>query len=151
MSPCHLVTCHLVIFQLEDKFDGKWGDPAGDAAAILDTRAAGHRPKAAYFAYKTMSEQLAGARFLGFGAAHSYRYNPRDQNRNGVYHLRFALPNGARVDVLWRTAGEQIVTVPLDLGRGGTLVTRDGERTPLKGRSAQVTVGEAPAYVRQPV
>jgi hypothetical protein len=136
-------------FQLEDKFDGKWGDPAGDAAAILDIKANGYRPKAAYFAYKTMAEQLTNARFLGFGAAHSYRYNPRDQNRNGTYHMRFALPGGARVDLLWRTAGEQNVTIPLDLGRDGALISRDGERKVLHGRSAQITVGEAPLYVRQ--
>lgn len=136
-------------FQFEDKFDGTWGDPAGDAASILDTKEHDYRPKAAYFAYKTMVEQLTGARFLGFGAAHSYRYNPRDQNRNGLYHMRFALPDGARVDLLWRTAGVQEVTIPLELGHGGALITRDGERQALNGRSARITVGEAPVYMRQ--
>lgn len=136
-------------FQLEDKFDGTWGDPNGDAAAILDTKGAGYRPKAAYQAYQVMAGQLSGAQFLGYGAAHSYKYNPRDQNRNGTYHFRFKLPGGARVDVLWRTAGEQSVSVPLELGVGGTLITRDGGQTPLTGRSAQVTVGQQPIYIRQ--
>jgi hypothetical protein len=39
--------------------------------------------------------------------------------------------------------------VPLDLGRGGALITRDGEWQALGGRSARITVGEAPVYVRQ--
>jgi hypothetical protein len=137
---------HVSYFQLEDKFDGTWGNACGDAAAVLGTRSQSYRYKPAFFAYQTMAQRLNGARFLGFGNAHTWRYNPRDQNRNGTYHLRFATASG-RVDVLWRTAGEQSVSVPLEGGRG-ELITRDGTRTPLGVRTAQFSVGEAPAYLQ---
>jgi hypothetical protein len=140
---------HLSYFQLEDKFDGRDKQTCDDASAILDAAGTGYREKPAYAAYRTMTQQLAGATFLGFGKAHVYRYNPRDQNYVGLYHMRFRRADGMRVDVLWRTLGSQNVDLPLETRGGAQLITRDGEPTALAGRSARVMVGEQPVYVVQ--
>jgi hypothetical protein len=141
---------HVSYFQLEDKFDGRDGQKCDDAAAILDTEARGYREKPAFVAYRMMTQQLAGAVFLGFGKAHRYPYNPNDQNYIGLYHLRFRLADGTREDVLWRTLGSQTVDLPLEAKRGAELITRDGVRTALTGKSVRIDVGEQPVYLRQP-
>ncbi len=141
---------HVSYFQLEDKFDGRDGQKCDDAGALLDIEANGYRQKPAYIAYRTMTSQLNGATFIGFGKAHSYQYNPRDQNYIGLYHTRFRLADGTRVDVLWRTLGSQTIDLPLEVKRGAELLTRDGVPTALKGSSIRVTVGEQPIYLRQP-
>jgi hypothetical protein len=63
-----------------------------------------------------------------FGMNTYFSGNERAEKDNGLYHMRFVLLDGARVDLLWRTAGVQAVTVPLELSHGGALITRDGER-----------------------
>ena len=141
---------HISYFQLEDKFDGRDGQKCDDASAILDTEARGYREKPAFIAYRMMTQQLAGAVFLGFGKAHRYPYNPNDQNYIGLYHLRFRLADGTREDVLWRTLGSQTVDLPLEAKRGAELITRDGVRTALTGKSVRIDVGEQPVYLRQP-
>jgi hypothetical protein len=141
---------HVSYFQLEDKFDGRDGQKCDDAGAILDTEVNGYRQKPAYIAYRTMTSQLNGATFIGFGKAHSYQYNPRDQNYIGLYHTRFRLADGTRIDVLWRTLGSQTIDLPLEVKRGAELLTRDGVPTALKGSSVRITVGEQPIYLRQP-
>ncbi|GAB4111533.1 MAG: beta-galactosidase [Roseiflexaceae bacterium] len=140
---------HVSYFQLEDKFDGRKGEECDDAASILDTEARGYREKPSFAAYRTMTGLLNGATFQGFGKAHNYRYNPNDQNYIGLYHLRFRLPDGSRVDLLWRTLGEQMITLALDSRRGAELFDRDGGRTQLSGASARLTIGERPIYLRQ--
>ncbi|HWQ13670.1 MAG TPA: hypothetical protein VNL77_12775 [Roseiflexaceae bacterium] len=140
---------HLSHFQLEDKFDGAWGHPCEDAAALLAPKAEGYRQKAAFLAYRTMTEQLAGASFAGFGRLHRYRFNPRDQNYAGLYHLRFSAPGGGWVDVLWRTVGSQAVELPREPRTQAEVVALDGSRTPVGGPRIALTVGEAPMYVRQ--
>lgn len=141
---------HVSYFQLEDKFDGRHGNKCDDAAAILDVEPTGYRQKAAYVAYRMMTSQLTGATFIGFGKAHYYPYNPKDQNYVGLYHMRFRLTNGSRVDVLWKTLGTQTIDLPLEVKRGAELLTRDGGRTALTGSSVRLVVGEQPIYLRQP-
>jgi hypothetical protein len=141
---------HVSYFQLEDKFDGRDGQICDDASALLDTRAHGYREKPAYIAYKTMTQQLAGATFLGFGKAHRYPYNPKDQNYVGLYHMRFKLADGTRVDLLWRTLGTQTIDLPLEVKKGAELISRDGVHTAIKGTSVRLVVGEQPIYLRQP-
>lgn len=140
---------HASYFQLEDKFDGEWGHACEDAAALLGTRAEGYRQKAAYQAYRVMTEQLAGAAFTGFGAANTFRFNPRDQNYSRLYHLRFAAPGGATVDVLWRTSGSQAVELARGRRTQAEVITRDGQRTQVTAPRIALTVGEQPVYVRQ--
>jgi hypothetical protein len=141
---------HVSYFQLEDKFDGRDGLKCDDASAILDTEANGYREKPAFIAYRTMTQQLAGASFVGYGKAHRYPYNPKDQNYVGLYHFRFRLADGTGVDVLWRTLGSQTIDLPLEAKRGAELISRDGVRTALAGKSVRITVGEQPVYLRQP-
>lgn len=141
---------HVSYFQLEDKFDGRKGQECDDAASMLDTIATGYREKPAYAAYRTMTRELDGATFLGFGKFHRYPYNPNDQNYVGLYHMRFRLADGSRADVLWRTLGTQTVDLPLEVRRGAELIARDGARAALSGGAARITVGEQPVYVRQP-
>jgi hypothetical protein len=142
---------HVSYFQLEDKFDGqRESERCHDAASLLDRAATGYRQKPAYIAYRTMASQLVGATFLGFGKLHRYPYNPHDQNYIGLYHLRFRLTNGTRVDLLWRTEGNQTVTLPLEGRRNAQLITRDGNASALRGQNIQLTIGEQPIYVRQP-
>lgn len=140
---------HVSYFQLEDKFDGRYEQYCDDAASMLDIKDRDYREKPAFVAYRTMTQQLAGATFDGFGKAHSYRFNPRDQNYSGLYHLRFRKPDGTRIDLLWRTVGSQNVDLPLET-RAGDLITRDGSRTALAGATVRIAVGEQPLYVRQP-
>jgi hypothetical protein len=140
---------HISHFQLEDKFDGEWGHPCEDAAAVLGTKDEGYRQKPAYAAYRTLAGVLSGASFLGFGAAHRYRFNPNDQNYAGLYHLRFRTADGAMVDVLWRTVGSQPVELAREPRTNAELIARDGARSPLAGQRLTVTVGESPVYVRQ--
>ena len=140
---------HFSYFQLEDKFDGREPQICDDASAILDTTRSGYREKPAFAAYRTMSSLLRNASFLGFGKAHSYRYNPRDQNYVGLYHLRFSQPDGTRIDLLWRTLGSQDVNLNLEGKTSADLISRDGERTALRGKSVQVAVGEAPLWLVQ--
>jgi hypothetical protein len=140
---------HASYFQLEDKFDGRDKQLCDDAASLLDTKGQGYREKPAYAAYRTMAGLLTGATFEGFGKAHRYRYNPRDQNYIGLYHLRFRLPDGGRVDLLWRTLGEEAATIPVESRKGADLISRDGASSGLSGTSVKITVGEQPVYIRQ--
>ncbi len=140
---------NMSFFQLEDKFDGRDKQVCDDASALLGTAANGYREKPAFVAYRTMTQQLAGATFLGFGKAHVYRYNPRDQNYIGLYHLRFRRADGTRVDVLWRTLGSKAVDLALETRGGADVVSLDGGRQAIAGRSVRVDVGEQPVYVVQ--
>lgn len=140
---------HASYFQLEDKFDGKWGGPCSDAAALLADRGANYRATPGFAAYRTLTGLLNGASFSGFGSLHRYRLDPNDQNYAGVYHLRFRDANGHTVDMLWRTVGAQEITLPLR-ARRGEFFSRDGERIALTGAQARITIGESPVYLRQP-
>jgi hypothetical protein len=140
---------HVSYFQLEDKFDGEWGHACEDAAAMVGTKAQGYRQKPAYAAYRTLTEQLAGASFTGFGTAHRFRFNPLDQNYAGLYHMRFAAPGGGFVDVLWRTTGSQTVELAREPRTQAEVIMRDGGRTAVTSPRITLTVGEEPVYVRQ--
>lgn len=154
LARAHLIALALGVqqlsyFQLEDKFDGRDAGACDDASAILGTRADGYRQKPAFVAYRALVGVLGDAQFVGFGAAHRYPFNPRDQNYIGLYHLRFATPGatGTTVDALWRTSGSAEVTLPLG-GRRAELIAWDGTVTPLSGTSAKIAVGEQPQYIR---
>lgn len=140
---------HLSYFQLEDKFDGRDPQACDDASALLDTERTGYREKPAFAAYRTTSSLLSDATFLGFGKAHNYRYNPRDQNYVGLYHLRFSRPDGTRIDLLWRTLGSQGVDLSLEGKRSAELISRDGERSSVSGKSVHIQVGETPVWLVQ--
>jgi hypothetical protein len=57
-------------------------------------------PKPAYFAYQTMTSELAGARYVG------------PYQASGVEGYVFATPAGPHKAVLWSTAGTARVTLP---------------------------------------
>jgi hypothetical protein len=140
---------HVSYFQLEDKFDGEWGHACEDAASMLGTKAEGYREKPAFQAYRTMTGQLSGASFAGFGAAHRYRLNPRDQNYTGLYHLRFRAAGGGWVDVLWRTVGSQAVELAREPRTKAEIIARDGNAVQVTAPRIRLTVGEEPVYIRQ--
>lgn len=126
---------HVSYFQLEDKFNG--GQQPWGPAAILDDAL---NPKPAYLAYGVMVAQLQFARYQGLGPLH----------RAGVLaNYRFALADGGSIDLLWRIQGAQTLDFPLTAGLSAVLVERDGAEQPLAGRTARITVGERPVYVRQ--
>jgi hypothetical protein len=139
---------HVSYFQLEDKFDGEWGHACEDAAALVAPRGEGYREKAAFQAYRVMTEQLAGASFAGFGAANTFRFNPRDQNYARLYHLRFRAAGGGFIDVLWRTSGTQTVELARERRLGAEVITRDGARSVVSTPRITLTVGEQPVYIR---
>lgn len=140
---------HFSYFQLEDKFDGGKDKFCDDAAGLVDIRLHDYRRKPTFTAYRTLTQQLGGATFVEFGPAHTYRFDPTDQNYAGLYHLRFRKPDNTRVDVLWRTVGSQDLTIALEARFTADLITWDGTATRLNGRSARLSIGETPIYIIQ--
>lgn len=138
---------HVSYFQLEDKFDGASGSFWGPAS-ILGPRSAGYRPKRAYRAYQIMQQQLAGMSFRGFGEHNTFSYNPSIENPQDLYHLQFTGAGNVRLDLLWRNAGAQNITLAV-AGRSAELITRAGDVTPITSSSVNVTVSEQPVYIRQ--
>lgn len=142
---------HLNYFQFEDKFDGSLGN-FWEEASILHTKDQGYRPKQAYGAYAVLTQQLAGAQFVGMGPLNTFRYDPRAQrNPAARYHLRFNGRENMLIDVLWRNEGSQEVEMTPEPGRSVVRVTLDGRRTPLAVNDEKVrfTVGEQPIYLQQ--
>jgi hypothetical protein len=141
---------HLSWFQLEDKFDGAAGN-FWEEAAILRTVAQGYAPKPAATAYGVLTQQLAGARFVGFGALHNFAHNPGVLTEPARFHLRFLSADKRMIDLLWRNLGEETVLLALDPGTSAELVTRDGRGlvVPLEQGAARVGLSEAPVYLRQ--
>jgi hypothetical protein len=126
---------HVSYFQLEDKFQGDQ-IPWSQAAIVYDDL----DPKAAFFAYGTMVDQLQFARYQGTGQFH----------RPGVLaDHRFSLDNGGSVAVLWRLGGSQELDFPLTPGLNATLTRRDGATEALNGASVRITLTDQPLYVRQ--
>jgi hypothetical protein len=138
---------HVSYFQLEDKFDGDSGVFWGEAS-VLGTDGEGYRQKPAYQAYRVLTHQLDGMRFVGFGAHNTFRYNPTIKNPQDLYHLRFE-GRGEQVDILWHNAGSQSITFTRAPGRAAEWIDRDGNATPITGPSVTLTVSERPLYVRQ--
>jgi hypothetical protein len=126
---------HVSYFQLDDKFNGGQ-QPWGPAAIVNDNLS----PKAAYGAYGTMVAQLQFASYQGTGPQH---------RAGALAHHRFALVDGGTVDVLWSLGGARSVELPLAAGLSAALVDRDGREQGLTGRTARVSVGERPVYLRQ--
>jgi hypothetical protein len=127
---------HVSYFQLDDKFQGNHV-PWGEMAILRDDLS----PRPAYLAYGTMVGQLQFARYAGTGPLHQ---------PNVLADYRFSLPDGGTVDVLWRISGTQQVDFPLAAGLYAQQIDRDGATRLLpQGRSARISVGERPTYVRQ--
>ncbi|RRR66234.1 MAG: hypothetical protein EI684_21085 [Candidatus Viridilinea halotolerans] len=141
---------HISWFQLEDKFEGTLQN-FWEEAAIFRTRAEGYAPKAAAFAYHTLTQQLAGAHFVGFGVLHSFEHKPEELIAPARFHLRFHTDDKRIIDLLWRNADEERVLLPREPGTTPELVTRDGLifAAPHDGDNLQLTIGEQPIYVRQ--
>jgi hypothetical protein len=141
---------HLSWFQLEDKFDGTarnfW-----EEAAIFRTRAQGYAPKPAATAYSVLARQLAGAQFLGYGPLHTFAHAPTAGVPEARFHLRFRAADGALLDLIWRNAGAEAVSMPLEPGLFPELTGRDGAPLALAtaGGAARFSVGESPVYLRQ--
>lgn len=140
---------HLSYFQLEDKFDGE--QPVWGGHSIVDIRTRGYRRKVAYYAYRVMTEQLATARYTGFGPLHTYTHNQDAQHTPVArYDMRFQ-SGTTLIDLIWRSSGEEDVTMTLEPGYTAVLVTRDGKESRLPAQDGRVrfTVGAAPSYLRQ--
>lgn len=141
---------HLSWFQLEDKFDGSarnfW-----EEAAIYRSAALGYTPKPAATAYNALVGQLAGATYAGPGPLHSFTYVPTQPNPVARFHLRFRTADDTLVHLIWRNGGTEEVTLPLAEGSTPQVFARDGQPLAaiVKGRALQLTIGEAPLYVRQ--
>jgi hypothetical protein len=139
---------HVSYFQLEDKFDGDSGVFWGEAS-VLGTDGEDYRQKPAYQAYRVLAQQLDGMRFVGFGAHNTFSYNPTIKNPQDLYHMRFEGRGGEQVDILWRNAGSQSITLTRAAGRSAEWIDRDGSATPITGPSVTLAVSERPIYVRQ--
>jgi hypothetical protein len=141
---------HLSWFQLEDKFDGS-AHNFWEEAAIFGTAAEGYRAKPAAVAYSALVGRLTGARFIGFGALHSFVHNPNASTPTARFHLRFVSADNRLIDVLWRNSGTEGVRLPLDAGRGAALFDRSGATVGLTidSGAALLSVGESPIYLVQ--
>ncbi|NJP07361.1 MAG: hypothetical protein HC837_17925, partial [Chloroflexaceae bacterium] len=139
---------HLSFHQLEDKFDGAANNFWQETSILLDI-AHNYQAKKAYNAYRVLSQQLTNAYFLGFGTLHNYTYQADAINGEALYHLRFREPGNVWIDVLWRNIGDADVTLDLMDGATASLITRDGDVTPVRGTSTSFRVSERPIYLRQ--
>ncbi|PDW04778.1 BACON domain-containing protein [Candidatus Viridilinea mediisalina] len=141
---------HINWFQLEDKFDGA-AQNFWEEAAIFHNAAEGYAPKRAAFAYKTLTRELAGARFLGFGELHTFQHRPDDLNTAARFHLRFHTNENRIIELLWNNVGEESVRLPLKPSTTPDLVLRDGAivAVPVESGSVRLTVSESPIYLRQ--
>jgi hypothetical protein len=141
---------HMSWFQLEDKFDGSarnfW-----EEAAIFRTAAQGYAPKPAAVAYSTLSSQLGGASFVGFGPLHSFAYSPAAPSPTARFHLRFRTADNYLIDLIWRNSGTEVATTTVSAGATATLLDRDGAQQPLaiENGVARLSIGESPLYLRQ--
>ncbi len=141
---------HFSYFQLEDKFDGSirnfW-----EEASILGTVDTGYQPKAAYSAYRVLTQLLSGATAIGVGPLHTFSYSADANNPVARMHLRFRSPDNVLIDVLWRNSGTETVSMALEAGWRGELITRDGSQTPIStpGATFSFNIGEQPLYLRQ--
>ena len=138
---------HVNYFQLEDKFDGATGRFWAQASVLGE--GSDYRQKPAYTAYRVLSTHLSGTSYVGPGPLNTFRYNPNVENPVDVYDLRFALPGGALVDVIWRNAGTQTLQFSLEPGFVGEVITRDGQVSAVSSSPVTLEVGEQPVYVRQ--
>lgn len=141
---------HINWFQLEDKFDSPPNDLWGNMA-LLRNRSQGYARKPAANAYATLTNQLVGATFAGFGPLHSYVHQNNALIPAARYHLRFQTATGALVDLLWTTGSAETRTMPLESGRIAQLLSRDGATLPLSisGGQAQIPLSGTPVYLRQ--
>ncbi|MCX7861044.1 MAG: beta-galactosidase [Chloroflexus sp.] len=141
---------HINWFQLEDKFDSPANDLWGNAA-LLRNRSQGYARKPAANAYATLTAQLGGATFVGFGPLHSYTHQNNALAPAARYHLRFQTATGALVDLLWTTGSAETRAMPLEAGRTAQLLSRDGATLPLNisGGQAQIPLSGTPVYLRQ--
>jgi hypothetical protein len=150
---------HLNYLQLEDKFDGEQeGRAQWGATAILYPRTnkgaidepPNYPPKDAYIAYGVMTNELAGAQFVGFGPLHNYSYVPNRLIEPARYDIRLQAGD-TLIDIIWRNAPGYLVDFPVEPGRNVELVTLDGQRTTLSPQNGVVSfvIGEQPVYLRQ--
>ncbi len=141
---------HINWFQLEDKFDRPATDLWGNAA-ILRNRNQGYARKPAANAYATLTAQLGGATFAGFGPLHTYSHQDSALVPAARYHLRFRADSGAWIDLLWTTSSPMTAALPLEAGRSAQLLSRDGAPLPLtiSNGQARIPLSETPVYLRQ--
>ena len=142
---------HTSWFQFDDAFD----DPNriwGNAAIVHNYNDRDYPPKPAYYAYRTLVQQLSGATVAGTGPAHTHVYDPSNPyvGDNGLYDYRYRRA-ATTIDVLWIPTGSQQVSFPVDPNKQVTRVDRDGaqERLTPSGGAVQVTVTERPIFIVQ--
>ena len=142
---------HVSWFQFEDAFN----DPSreyGTASIVNDYNGSAYAPKAAYYAYRTLVQQLDGATPAGTGPIHQHEYlATADFGRSDdVYDYRYTKSAGT-IDVLWVPQGSQTRSFPVAGGQQVMVVDRDGTAqsvTP-SGGFIQLTLTERPIYVIQ--
>ena len=142
---------HINWFQLEDKFDGAAGN-FWEEAALLRTAALGYAPKPAAIAYGVLTSQLAGARFEGFGALHTFQHNPNGLEPEARFHLRFRDADDQLIELLWRNQGTESILLPREPGTTtAEVIARDGSplAAPIEAAAIGLNLSEAPIYVRQ--
>ena len=95
-------------------------------------------PKPAYYAYKTMIEQLGETVYHG----------PTSGLANPYYGYSFAKPNGGYVSCLWDARGQSKAKVRVPDGEV-LLVERNGERQVLPNPTGilELSISEAPVYI----
>ena len=142
---------HASWFQFEDAFNDpnrEWAN----AAIVRRYDGAGYPAKPAYFAYRTLAQNLAGAVPDGVGPAHTHVYDPNKPyvNDNGTYDYRY-MRGTTVIDVLWRPVDSVQVSFPVDASKSITLVDRDGTQTSLTPSNGvvQVTLSERPIFIVQ--
>jgi hypothetical protein len=142
---------HTSWFQFEDAFNNLGREWSG-AAIVRNYDGSSYAPKPAYYAYRTLAQQLAGAVVAGTGPAHTHVYDPSQPyvNDNGIYDYRYTRGT-TTIDVLWRARDSATVSFPVQPGRQVVHISRNGIETKLAPQNGTVslTVNETPFFLVQ--
>lgn len=142
---------HTSWFQFEDAFNDLGREWAG-AAIVRSYDGSGYAPKAAYYAYRTLAQRLAGAAVTGTGPVHTHVYDPSQPyvNDNGIYDYQYTR-GSTTIDVLWKARDSATVAFPIQGGKRILQVDRNGSETELvpQNNSVSVVLTEEPFFIVQ--
>jgi hypothetical protein len=135
---------HYSYFQAEDKFDNP-ANVYGGMSVIRDNLTT----KPAYDAYRTASNQLNGATYVGQGPQMIPGNNPHQPDTSDFIGFDYKFQRGSQnVNMVWRVSGSVTVAYPVQ-GTAVDVVDRDGGVTHLTPSNGTIplTISSRPQYV----
>lgn len=106
-----------------------WWQLVARGYGLVDDTEKTWRKRPAFYALKTLNEQLRGGTFI------------KNLSSNGVYRFLFSKENGGEILVAWVKEGEKKIPVPEGCS---SIITLSGERIDV---SVYITVGDSPVFV----